>query len=224
MRKVPFITGEFYHVYNRGVDKRVIFDDQSDVTRFLLGIIMSNNRAHAWQDLRDIQRKHPNLRTSNVRQVLSELENYEPLVEIIAYNLMPNHFHFVLSPTTDNGVSTFMQRLQNGYTKYFNQKNDRSGALLQGTFKSAYLDTDEKVKKLVAYVCLNHKIHDLKPGSITDDINSWQEYSTNNYSWCDPKNIKAFYKSNKDLVRDFKELIEIVKAERQELKSSLIAD
>ena len=108
LRKQPLITGEYYHIYNRGVDKRDIFSDKQDVWRFVESICEFNkvDKIGSLANLR---------KTEIVVKPLSE-----PLVAVVCYCLSPNHFHFVLKQLVDGGIAKFMQKLQGGYTYYFN--------------------------------------------------------------------------------------------------------
>jgi putative transposase len=83
------------------------------------------------------------------------------IVEIIAYCLNPNHYHFILRQIADRGIEKFMQRVGNGYTKYFNHKYDRSGFLFQGKFKSIHINSNSYLLYLSAYVNENHFVHGL---------------------------------------------------------------
>lgn len=84
-----------------------------------------------------------------------EVEPREKLVEILAYCLMPNHYHFMLRQIRNNGISRFMKKLGTGYTIYFNKKYERNGALFQGRFKSIPVDRDEYLRYLPHYIHLN---------------------------------------------------------------------
>ena len=79
----------------------------------------------------------------------------EPLVEIIAYCLMPNHFHLLLREKVEGGIALFMQKLTTGYTMYFNKRNDRSGSLFQGTYKASHVHDDRYFRYLLSYIHLN---------------------------------------------------------------------
>src|SRR3989344_2240785 len=139
MRKQPLITGEYYHVYNRGVDKRDIFGNTKDVDRFIESIY-EFNKINGIGSL-------ANLRKTEIEsKPLSR-----PQVSIVAYCLNPNHFHFVLKQLVDGGISKFMQKLQGGYTYYFNAKSSRSGSLFQGTFKSQIIDNENYFNKIIGY-------------------------------------------------------------------------
>ena len=77
------------------------------------------------------------------------------LVEIIAYCIMPTHFHIILRQMSDKGISMYMNNVQNSYTRYFNIKNKRKGPLWESRFKSVLVETDEQLLHLTRYVHLN---------------------------------------------------------------------
>ncbi|MBI5005328.1 MAG: transposase [Candidatus Lloydbacteria bacterium] len=154
MRKVPFINNEFYHVYNRGVDKRDIFSNQYDVERFF----QSMNEFNVIEPIGSIYEN--SFRGSQLGGSTSKLVNF------IAYCLNSNHYHFLLEQAHDKGIEKFMHKLSTGYTRYFNDKNKRSGALFQGRFKSTHIDSNEYLLHVSAYINLNDRIHQLS-GSTT---------------------------------------------------------
>ena len=144
----PFAQDEWYHCYNRGVDKRTVFENAVDYNRFLLLLYMGNG---------SVPLHLSNLKDKNIRTVLADasLERGESVVEIGAYILMPNHFHLVLREIQVGGITTFMQRIFTAYTMYFNKKYERTGALFAGPFKSRHVADDRYFKKLISYLHLN---------------------------------------------------------------------
>ena len=82
---------------------------------------------------------------------------------IVAYSLLPNHYHLLVKQFVDNGISQFMQRLGTSYTKFFNEQEKRSGALFQGKFKATHLSGDFALPTVSAYINLNHKHHGIDP-------------------------------------------------------------
>lgn len=89
-------------------------------------------------------------------RLLERLESKKAInIEILAYCLMPNHFHFLLKQVTDNGISTFMRNLEDSYVKYFNIKNKRAGPLFQSMFKAVRIETDEQLLHVSRYIHLN---------------------------------------------------------------------
>ncbi len=148
-RKEELSDGEIYHIYNRGVDKRITFEDKQDFFQFLQMLDLFNNE----ESCGGIdQYKYP--------KNLNQRNDNEKLVEIIAYCLKKNHYHLLLRQIGEHGVSKFMQKIGTGYTKYFNQKNDRTGPLFSGGFKSKHVGTDEYLKGLSAYINLNNLVHE----------------------------------------------------------------
>jgi putative transposase len=146
MRGVNFSEGEFYHIYNRGVDKRILFSSPREYSRFQKYLLVLN-------DSTPIKKDHP-LRATTV-EAKPRQQKCGPLVAIGAYCLMPNHFHLYVTPLTDGGVSRFMHRLQTAYTMYFNTSHTRTGALFQGTFRARYVDDDAYARYLFSYIHLN---------------------------------------------------------------------
>jgi len=145
-RSVVFAPGEFYHLYNRGTEKRRIFTNTYDYERFLALLYLSNSTNPV----------HLQVQGRTLKEVLANNNDRDSiLVEIGAYCLMPNHFHLIVKECVDGGVSKFMQKLSNGYTGYFNARNERSGALFQGKFKAQHADSDRYLSYLVSYVHLN---------------------------------------------------------------------
>ncbi len=144
MRKIKFVNGEYYHIYNRGVDKRDIFLDGADYFRFILEM----------KEFNDITPNY-NLRRFNNVSKMKLCQHEEEIVNFICYSLMRNHYHFIIKQVKDGGISKFMQKLGTGYTNYFNKRYERSGALFQGTFKAKHISTDEYLLHLSRYIHLN---------------------------------------------------------------------
>lgn len=145
MRKEPLVTGEYYHVYNRGTDKRSIFKNKLDIERFFVSMTEFNTVESIGSLYENSFLKHQLGRPTS------------KLVEFVAYCLNSNHYHFLIKQKVDDGVSEYMKKLGGGYTKYFNQKYKRSGVLFQGRFKSKHIDTNEYLLHLSAYINLNNK-------------------------------------------------------------------
>ena len=145
MRKITFANNQYYHIYNRGVEKRDIFLDKSDYNRLLKSISDFNNACPAWK----------------IRGEASN-EMVESYVEIVAYCINPNHFHLILKQLRDNGISDFMHKLGTGYTMYFNKKNEHSGVIFQGVFNSVHVDSNEYLLYLSAYVNCNSEVHGIE--------------------------------------------------------------
>ncbi|MDP3726133.1 MAG: transposase [bacterium] len=145
-RKEQFAENEFYHIYNRGTDKRTIFLDEFDYGRFIRLLHVCNNQtAVVMKDLKNF----------NFSQLTSLVSQYTPLVAIGAYCLMPNHFHILVKEIRPRGISQFMGKLLTAYSMYFNKKYERTGALFEGKFKSSRAKNDNYLQYLFAYIHLN---------------------------------------------------------------------
>ncbi len=146
MRKEIFEEGEYYHIYNRGVDKRLIFLNDRERLRFVNTLYVLNH-----------------FLTIPFRFDILSLEPKELLtpipahVDIVAGCLMPNHYHLMLKPEQKNGVSTFMHKIGTSYAHYFNTKHERTGRLFEGTFKAKHVDRHEYASYLTHYIHLNPK-------------------------------------------------------------------
>src|SRR4030042_3661942 len=135
MRKTELAKGEYYHVYNRGVDKRNIFEDESDYYRFFSSLILLNDIEDGLIDkYRNYLRSEPKTKPSGFRKL--GLRQERPLVDFVAYCLNPNHYHLIIQQLGKDGIKNFMYRLGTSYTMYFNKKYNRSGSLFPGPFKA----------------------------------------------------------------------------------------
>ncbi len=139
--RVPLIKSEYYHIYNRGVDKREIFQDEIDRKRFISLLLLCNS---------DLP-----FHIANQRGSTSVEELGKPIVAIGAYCLMPNHFHILAREIKDRGITSFMHKLSTAYTMYFNLRRERTGALFQGRFKTKHVNSDAYLKYLFSYIHLN---------------------------------------------------------------------
>ena len=217
MRKQPILTGEYYHIYNRGVDKRDIFSDESDLSRFIESVCEFN--------IIDTIGSLANLRKTRVAPQTAPKALSEPLVSIIVYCFNPNHFHFILKQLVDGGIAKFMQKLQAGYSCYFNAKHTRTGALFQGTFKAHLIKSDNYFKKTIGYVNNNNEIHDIPKNKINLVSSSNHEYKDNNFkivSKIDGEEILELFGGNKKFVKHCKEIVAIIRKERG--KASLLEE
>ncbi|MFH0864542.1 MAG: transposase [Candidatus Gottesmanbacteria bacterium] len=151
MRKTKFANDYYYHVYNRGTDKRNIFLLDSNYVRFIHGLYEFNNANPVSSLTRNIVRGS----TSYIARDTLVRKPRDLLVEIIAFCLMPNHFHLILKQLKEGGIAKFMQKMGTGYAMYFNQKNKRNGVLFQGKFKAILIDDDEYFLPLINYIHLN---------------------------------------------------------------------
>ncbi len=200
------MVGEYYHVYNRGTDKRDIFADTNDVHRFM-DSIMNFNQIEPISSMYEFSfiKKQKNFKYQ------------KPIVKFVAYCLNPNHYHFLLSPLVDEGIEKFMQRLGNGYTKYFNNKYKRSGVLFQGKFKSKLVDSNEYLLHLSVYINKNtqlgHRMSKLSKSSM-------DEYERGSGGICDKDIVTEQFKSRKEYLNYTKDVFKDILA-RKEMQKEL---
>lgn len=142
-RTTPLVNDQVYHIFNRGVAKMPIFTDKRDYTRFLESIYY-------------YQFQGPKPQFSQLNRFKDfKFENNKKIVEVLCYCLMPNHYHFLVKQLQDNGISEFINKISNSYTKFFNTKHSRVGPLLQGQFKAVRIESDEQLVHVSRYIHLN---------------------------------------------------------------------
>jgi putative transposase len=151
LRKDPFITGEYYHIYNRGIDKRIIFKSKNDYERLILLLYVCNsNKEQSFRLDNLINQQH------KIFDEILILDRGESLVSIGAWCLMTNHFHLLVKQEVDGGITKFMKKLGTGYSMFFNIKYQRKGALFGGPFKSKLIGNDDNyMRQMFAYIHLN---------------------------------------------------------------------
>ena len=153
-RKQSFAVGEYYHLYNRGTEKRIIFLEKKDYRHFLFLMYICNTE-----------------KSITLRSIGEFFERGETIVNIGAFCLMPNHFHILVREKIENGISTYMRKLLTGYSMYFNKKYKRTGKLYESVFKSIHIDKDTYLKYIYSYIHLN-------PAKLIDK--NWRENKNKN--------------------------------------------
>lgn len=142
-RTIPLVNGEIYHVFNRGVAKSPIFASKRDYSRFLETIYY-------------YQYQGPKPKFSQLNRFKDlKFDQNKKIVEVICYCLMPNHYHFLFKQLEENGISEFIRKISDSYTKYFNTKHRRVGPLLQGPFKAVRIEDDNQLVHVSRYIHLN---------------------------------------------------------------------
>jgi putative transposase len=213
-RKVILAEGEYYHIFNRGVEKRDIFRDKRDYSRF-------SETASYYQfsnlPTRFSFRGRPGI--VKLSQLRSQ-ENNKKLVDVIAYCLMPNHFHFLLKQNLKDGITIFIGKTGNSYARYFNIKHERVGPLFQGKFKAVRIMNNEELIHVSRYIHLNplvdYLVKDLKEYSFS----SYLEYLGLGKGISSPKEVmeqfetasdyEKFVQNQEDYARQLKRIERIV--------------
>ena len=145
LRRVSLAPLEWYHIYTRGIDKRVVFQDDADFYRFKKLLYLGNDTAPINLEL---------LKELSYREVFVR-ERKEQLVSIGAYCLMTNHPHLLVQQRVENGITRFMRKIGTAYTMYFNKKYDRIGNLMVKPFRSKHISDDLYFRKVAQYIHLN---------------------------------------------------------------------
>lgn len=161
-RLTPFVNEEFYHIYNRGINKQTCFSNKRDYQRFL--------KTMFYYQIANPKPKFSAYKETNLFPI--DLNN--KIVEIVAYCIMPNHFHILIRQLKDGGISEFMRKFIHSYTKYCNTKHKFQGPIFKAIFKAVHVETDEQLIHLSRYIHLNPLV-----SLLTNNLNLylWSSYS-----------------------------------------------
>jgi putative transposase len=174
MKRFNIAPDEFLHVYNRGIAKNIIFFNDRDRKRFLF-LMMILQIPETMKNLNRMFKDFildPETYIKNFDSNL--LKNRQ--IKLINFCLMPNHFHLLLQEAEEGGISKYMQRLQNAYTKYINTKYERSGHLLQGAYKAVLIENNEQLLYISSYIHKNpREIKELKNKELKYFWSSYQD-------------------------------------------------
>ena len=172
MRKIPLINGKYYHIFNRSIAKYLIFNDSSEYSRMvdIIGLFR-------FADFRQSYSNFIKLTPKCQAELKKPLQNSPVLVEIIAYCLMPTHFHLILKQNIDNGITNYMARVQNSYSRYFNMTHKRKGPLWEGHFSNVLIESDELMFHVTRYIHLNPVTV-----KIVEQPEDWDYYSYKEYT------------------------------------------
>ncbi len=167
MHRPAFIDDEIYHVYNRGVDKRVVYTDSGEYLRFVHHLYEFNDECTT-----------NNLTYHFLKNGDDEMQKRrrEHLVDILAFALMPNHYHLLLKQRVESGISKFMQKVGTGYTLFFNEKHTRSGSLFQGRFKAVHVTSDVQLRHVLHYIHLNPRALFAQEWSESEQVDFLKRY------------------------------------------------
>jgi putative transposase len=206
-----FEADSMYHVYNRGVDKRIIFTDERDYSVFLSFLkfaLLSDEQLTEQNVINDGLLTEAN--RFNIRR-----EGLYGAVELVSYCLMPNHFHLLLYQHDVDGITRLMRSVATGYVMYFNKRHKRVGGLFQDVYKASRINTQGYWDHISRYIHLN-------PIDIGEDYESYTYSSYRNYvgnaeaDWLKPElvmhgfsSVKEYEKFVKDYIPYRKELKDI---------------
>jgi putative transposase len=183
-RSVPLVNNEIYHIFNRGVAKLPIFEEYTD-------------QLHLLRTLYYYQFNGPKPKLSHLNRFSTfNLEGREKIVEILCYCFMPNHFHLMIKQLTEGGISEFMRKVSDSYTKFLNTKYKRVGPLFQGPFKSVLVENDQQLTHLSRYIHLNPVVANLEKNPESYQFSSFKDYLNEDLEgWINKKVILSLFSS-----------------------------
>lgn len=202
-----YVKDGYYHIYNRGIEKRTIFKDEQDYKIFLKYIKESLSPPSVPKDL--IKTFNVQGATLTFKGYERQVKNFNNQIKLLAYCLMPNHFHFLIKQDDEKAISKFMQSLITRYSMYFNKKYNRVGKLFQGHYKAVLITDEAYLLHLSRYIHLN-------PSEYTNDLinahSSYAEYlGKRNTSWVSTAEILSFFNNaTKDFIKaqTYKDFVE----------------
>ena len=185
-----YVEGAYYHIYNRGVEKRDIFLDKQDYSVFL-------------RFLKEylLPPEHPALlKLLGINPRRKPINCYED-IKLLSYCLMPNHFHLFVQQKSKDGLKTFMKALSTNYVMYFNSKYDRVGPLFQGTYKAVRIETEPYYVHISRYIHRNpEELLARDQPLCTYPYSSYKYYlDGNGPDWLDVSEILKMFRSSKRL-------------------------
>lgn len=183
-----YIRDGYYHVYNRGVEKRMIFTDVQDYRVFLKYIKEALSPATDRKNLTtDVT-----LKGGTFKGVPRQAKNFHGKIVLLCYVLMPNHFHLLLKQLDEHSLNLFLQSLCTRYSMYFNTRYKRVGKLFQGHYKASLVMEEPYLLHLSRYIHRN-------PGEIyptlTDAFSSYADYlDMKKTPWVNTTLVQSFFK------------------------------
>ncbi|MBI2431140.1 MAG: transposase, partial [Candidatus Levybacteria bacterium] len=192
-RKI-YLDNSYYHIYNRGVEKRLIFLDLQDYNVFL-SYLKEYLLPKDEKKLND-RFSDPNISYKEKAKILKllHLNNFAEEITFLAYCLMPNHFHFFVKQKNALSIDKFMNSLGTRYTKYFNAKYKRVGALCQGVYKAVLVNNENQFIYLTKYIHKQALARTSGGGWEARQPSSYPEFlGKRNNEWLHPKEILSFF-------------------------------
>ena len=188
----PYIEDGCYHIYNRGVEKRTIFQDDQDYKVFL------NYLKNCLEP--PVKPEEKKIKIGNT--VFTKLErlakNFYQQIELLVYCLMPNHFHLLVKQKSPRSIESFTRSLLTRHSTYFNKRYSRVGSLFQGTYKAILVEDENYLLHLSRYIHLNPSYHnkDVKDTPLHLYYSSYGDYlGFRKSKWVKTGLILPFFKS-----------------------------
>lgn len=163
---------EYYHIYNRGNNKQEIFHEERDWVRFLFLVLYFQSPIKFGHIGREVTHYGKHQRFAIQDNILDIVKNRT--IELVAFTLMPNHFHLSLTETKEKGIAEYMCRIQDSYTKYYNIKYKKIGHLFQGSYKAVHIKDNNQLLYLSAYTHKNSR--ELTGWKNKEHLYPWSSY------------------------------------------------
>lgn len=212
----------YAHIYNRGVDRRTIFQSDEEYSRFMLTVrVVALSDTSAVSTLLRMREKQL---ISSLKQKNLEQQFGPTTVKIIAFCQMPNHYHIVIRADSMDAIALYASRLANSFTRFFNLRHQRKGRLFESSYKLVPIETDEQLIHVVRYVHINpansSKLN-LSPSQLREYLwSSLPAYLKNESKMCDIETVLSHFSS----VDDFWEFTKAGIKQSESLSSSLLID
>jgi len=177
MRKEPFFVGDVIHVFNRGNRKQEIVRDEKDYVRITQMLYYFNDEYASTHVFRDISKLSKFDFDKGFYRGFERPEGWpkrDPLVKILAFIVLDNHYHFILKETREGGVTKFMRKFGTGVTNRFNTKYKETGKLFQGSYKARCIKDDNQLRYLAVYIMVKNAF-EMYPGGIKNALKNFDD-------------------------------------------------
>jgi len=150
-RLEPFVNANIYHIFNKTIDQKRVFQSDKYSQEFYQRLIYyrSTNSTRSYSDIDKLNKETQEI----INQDIFIEKDYQ--IKVLSYSFMPNHYHMLLSPLTKNGIPLFMKKFNGGYAKYFNERYNRTGALFEGKYKRIIIKNEAHFIHIPYYIHLN---------------------------------------------------------------------
>lgn len=187
-----FVENSYYHIYNRGVEKRQIFMDEKDYVVFLSYLkdyLLPKNDLNLREELININ-SSPEQKAYAMKML--KMNNFSNTIQLLAYCLMPNHFHLLIKQSLPTSIDSLMNSLCTRYSMYFNRRHKRVGHLFQGTYKAVLVRSEAQLLHLSRYIHKNPFLKGVPLQSYT--YSSYGDYlGKKNTQWIKPLDIMNYF-------------------------------
>jgi putative transposase len=146
--KAKLVMDKIYHVCNKSIAGFGIFKNKYNCNRFLYALDYYNN-VHVWTSLSQVIKR----KTYQYNNII--FKKTDSLIKIIAYCIMPDHYHLIFKITSSNSVTKYINDVENSYSRYFNIRYSRKGPLWQSSFRCIRIRSENQLLHTTRYIHLN---------------------------------------------------------------------